>query len=584
MKWMLLLGVVLGLLGPRHLRAQDRGAGAQQVKTRNLKGPANQPWKCKPVKIRGDHHGHYLHDKTFINWECENTEVVQKVWEMVVHTRPSSEVYHDINNVFGVAKSMSTTGTVTYLGKFDKLDECELACFKFSSGGAKCTAYSWHRTDFGNPAWARQCFAVLDGRWSPVRQGGTISGKVIRESNAMQDASGRGCFSLCSGHGVCQNTTGICICDIGFQGFDCGLELGCDSPAVEGRCYTVFERKTSWSKAHDRCAKSGGTLATISTPSQQTVLASVLGGCRNTWIGLSDHDEEGHWQWADGSRTGFRNWAVGEPNNKGNEDYVLFRQSDGRWADAQGKSGNADCYACSYRDGATSAHHGHVGACARDCSGHGSCGAATGTCSCNEGYFGVDCSKRSPCEGKVSGDKCYVVYAEAGDRNVAESKCRNRGGHLSSVVSQEHELMLLQLAEDKSCRSKEMWIALNDEEREGMWEWADRDMGDNDYVNWQPWEPNNGAVVLGGTTRREEDGVVMDKYGWADAEVTRANVSCFTCEFNGAGLQESPTALSRLGEGLVESPGKILKSQLTAKFTGKMAGELTFWGLFTSAV
>ena len=556
MKWMLLLGVVLGLLGPRHLRAQDRGAGAQQVKTRNLKGPANQPWKCKPVKIRGDHHGHYLHDKTFINWECENTEVVQKVWEMVVHTRPSSEVYHDINNVFGVAKSMSTTGTVTYLGKFDKLDECELACFKFSSGGAKCTAYSWHRTDFGNSAWARQCFAVLDGRWSPVRQDGTISGKVIRESNAMQDASGRGCFSLCSGHGVCQNTTGICICDIGFQGFDCGLELGCDSPAVEGRCYTVFERKTSWSKAHDRCAKSGGTLATISTPSQQTVLASVLGGCRNTWIGLSDHDEEGHWQWADGTRTGFRNWAVGEPNNKGNEDYVLFRQSDGRWADAQGKSGNADCYACSYRDGATSAHHGHVGACARDCSGHGSCGAATGTCSCNEGYFGVDCSKRSPCEGKVSGNKCYIVYAEAGDRNVAESKCRNRGGHLSSVVSQEHELMLLQLAEDKSCRSKEMWIALNDEEREGMWEWADRDMGDNDYVNWQPWEPNNGAVVLGGTTRREEDGVVMDKYGWADAEVTRANVSCFTCEFNGAGLQESPTALSRLGEGLVESPGK----------------------------
>jgi len=43
---------------------------------------------------------------------------------MVVHTRPSSEVFDNINNVFGVAKSMSTTGTVTFLGKFDKLDEC----------------------------------------------------------------------------------------------------------------------------------------------------------------------------------------------------------------------------------------------------------------------------------------------------------------------------------------------------------------------------------------------------------------------------------------------------------------------------
>jgi hypothetical protein len=173
---------------------------------------------------------------------------------MVVHTRPSSEVFDNINNVFGLAKSMSTTGTVTYLGKFNKLDECEHACFKYSSGGAKCTGYTWHRLDFGDHRWARQCFAVLDGRWSPVRQQGAVSGRVVRESNGMQDASGRGCLSACSGHGVCQNTTGVCICDIGFSGFDCSLELGCDSPAVEGRCYTVFERKTSWHKAFDRCA------------------------------------------------------------------------------------------------------------------------------------------------------------------------------------------------------------------------------------------------------------------------------------------------------------------------------------------
>ena len=547
------------LHGLPRARAQGRApqGGVQQTKTRNLKGPASQPWKCKPVKIRGNWHGHHLHDKTFVNWECENTEVVQQVYEMTVHTRPSSEVYDNINNVFGRAKSMSTTGTVTFLGKFDKLDQCELACFKYSSGGAKCTGYTWHRLDFGDPRWARQCFAVLDGSWSPVRQNGAVSGKVIRDSNKMQDASGRGCLGSCSGHGVCQNTTGVCICDVGFVGIDCGVELGCDSPAVEGRCYSVFQRKTSWQKAFDRCAKSGGALAVVSSQLQQTVLSSVLGNCQRTWIGLSDHEEEGHWVWADGyTRSSFRNWDAGEPNNKGNEDYVVIKSASKqyRWSDAQGRTGNADCYACSYREGATSAHSHHPAACARDCSGHGSCGAATGTCTCVEGYFGPDCGKKSPCEGKVLGDKCYAVYAEKGDRRAGELKCRARGGQLSGVESQEIELALLQLAEDEGCRHQEMWIGLNDQEREGFWEWADRDSSDADYFNWQPWEPNNGAEVPGGTTQREEDGVILDKYGWVDAEVTRANVSCFSCEFDGAGLQEPVSALGRMGEAVVEVP------------------------------
>ena len=152
------------------------------------------------------------------------------------------------------------------------------------------------------------------------------------------------------------------------------------------------------------------------------------------------------------------------------------------------------------------------------------------------------------------GDKCYVVYKETGDRNMAQSKCRNRGGHLISVLSMEHELIMLQLAEDKRCRSREMWISLNDQEREGVWEWADREMGDNDYVNWQAWEPNNGASHIGATSRVQEDGVILDKYGWADVSVMRGNVSCFACEFVGAGLQESSSTLTRLGEALLDAP------------------------------
>jgi hypothetical protein len=54
------------------------------------------------VKRRGVHAHGYLHDKTFVDWECENTEIVQQVYEMVVQTRPSSEVWDGINNVHGI--------------------------------------------------------------------------------------------------------------------------------------------------------------------------------------------------------------------------------------------------------------------------------------------------------------------------------------------------------------------------------------------------------------------------------------------------------------------------------------------------
>ena len=46
----------------------------------------------------------------------------------------------------------------------------------------------------------------------------------------------------------------------------------------------------------------------------------------------------------------------------------------------------------------------------------------------------------------------------------------------------------------------------------------------------------------------------MDKYGWADAAVTRSNVSCFACEFVGAGEEESRSTLTRLGEALLDPP------------------------------
>jgi hypothetical protein len=40
---------------------------------------------------------------------------------------------------------------------------------------------------------------------------------------------------------------------------------------------------------------------------------------------------------------------------------------------------------------------------------------------------------------------------------------------------------------------KEIWISLNDQEKEGTWEWSRRELNPDDYVNWLPSEPDNGA-------------------------------------------------------------------------------------------
>ena len=62
------------------------------------------------------------------------------------------------------------------------------------------------------------------------------------------------------------------------------------------------------------------------------------------WIGLHDIDTEGTFGWADGNNSSYRNWAIGEPNQSGNEDCVHIFGS-GRWNDLE-CSDTFTCYFC----------------------------------------------------------------------------------------------------------------------------------------------------------------------------------------------------------------------------------------------
>jgi|GEM_PF-4634872 len=129
------------------------------------------------------------------------------------------------------------------------------------------------------------------------------------------------------------------------------------SPPTTPQTYSgntyILSNNTTWQEAENQAAFLGGHLVTVNDQTKQDWLISTYGGSELFWIGLTDKETEGTFNWISNNQTAwigtglngqatagsYTNWNVDnygnyEPNNSDNEDYTVMNWDyPGKWND-----------------------------------------------------------------------------------------------------------------------------------------------------------------------------------------------------------------------------------------------------------
>ena len=89
-----------------------------------------------------------------------------------------------------------------------------------------------------------------------------------------------------------------------------------------GHTYFLSNTQETPEVAHANALAAGGHLATISDYAENVFVSNMIAS--QIWIGLTDRDQEGTFKWISNEPVSYTNWAPGEPNNAGNEDWAVI--------------------------------------------------------------------------------------------------------------------------------------------------------------------------------------------------------------------------------------------------------------------
>lgn len=114
-----------------------------------------------------------------------------------------------------------------------------------------------------------------------------------------------------------------------------------------GHCYLYVANRVTWEVALGACGTFGPTahLAVSTSPQENAVIASILAGVDDVWLGGNDREVENQWVWITGEPMVYQGWRAGEPNDANGEDCMIMElDNGGTWDDRA--CGNSYGYIC----------------------------------------------------------------------------------------------------------------------------------------------------------------------------------------------------------------------------------------------
>ncbi|XP_060909344.1 CD209 antigen-like protein E isoform X1 [Labrus mixtus] len=105
-------------------------------------------------------------------------------------------------------------------------------------------------------------------------------------------------------------------------------------------CYLFSTHTKTWEGSRQDCRDNGADLVVVDSFEEQEFLTNNIKA--DTWIGLSDRDNEGTWKWTDDTPLTRGYWRAGQPDNGGGdprwgeEDCVHFgagKKKEANWND-----------------------------------------------------------------------------------------------------------------------------------------------------------------------------------------------------------------------------------------------------------